>query len=94
MYPRYVLDRNHFNNFKEENELSSLIAANFCPTFFGLDFSFLCYFLLIGIGQLDNEVYKSAHPKCSIHSASKRVPLNLNANYVTVMKHTCTYQIS
>ena len=37
---------------------------------------------------------KSAPPKISIHSASQRVPLNLNVNYVTVMKYTCTYQIS
>ena len=40
-----------------QNELSSSIAANFCPTFFLLRFSFLCYFfLLIGIGQKDNDV--------------------------------------
>ena len=32
--------------------------------------------------------------KVSIHSASQRAPLNLNVNYVTVMKYTCTYQIS
>ena len=37
---------------------------------------------------------KSAHPKISIHSASQRAPQNLNVNYVTVMKYTCTYQIS
>ena len=37
---------------------------------------------------------KSAHPKISIHSASQRAPLNLNVNYVTVMKYTCTYQVS
>ena len=37
---------------------------------------------------------KSAHPKNSIHSALQRAPLNLNVNYVTVMKYTCTYQIS
>ena len=37
---------------------------------------------------------KSARPKISIHSASQREPLNLNVNYVTVMKYTCTYQIS
>ena len=35
---------------------------------------------------------KSEHPKISIHSASQRAPLNLNVNYVTVMKYTCTYQ--
>ena len=35
-----------------QNELSSPIAANFCPTFFWPRFSFLCYFLLMGIGQL------------------------------------------
>ena len=28
-----------------QSELSSPIAANFCPTIFGLRFSFLCYFL-------------------------------------------------
>ena len=40
-----------------QNELSSPIAANFCPTiFFGLDFHFYVIFLLIGIGQLDNDV--------------------------------------
>ena len=44
-----------------QNELSSPIAANFCPTFFGLDFHFYVIFLLIGIGQLDNDVLK----KCS-----------------------------
>ena len=37
---------------------------------------------------------KSALPNISIHSASQRVPMNLNVNYVTVMKYTCTYQIS
>ena len=37
---------------------------------------------------------KSAPPKISIHSASQKAPLNLNVNYVTVMKYTCTYQIS
>ena len=37
---------------------------------------------------------KSAHPKISIHSASQRAPLNLNVNYVTVVKYICTYQIS
>ena len=37
---------------------------------------------------------KSAHPKISVHSASQRAPLNLNVNYVTVMKYTCSYQIS
>ena len=37
---------------------------------------------------------KSAHPKISIYSASERAPLNLNVNYVTVMKYSCTYQIS
>ena len=37
---------------------------------------------------------KSAPPKISIHSASQRAPLNLNVNYVTVIKYTCTYQIS
>ena len=37
---------------------------------------------------------KSAHPKNSIYSASQRVALNLNVNYVTVMKYTGTYQIS
>ena len=31
--------------------------------------------------------------KSSIQSASQRAPLNLNVNYVTVMKYTCTYQI-
>ena len=34
------------------------------------------------------------HPKISIHSATQRAPLNLNENYVTMMKYTCTYQIS
>ena len=61
---------------------------------FGLDFHFYVIFLLIGICQLDNNVLKSAPLKISIHSASQRVPLNLNVNYVTVMKYTCTYQIS
>ena len=37
---------------------------------------------------------KSAHSKISIRSAAQRAPLNLNVNYVTVMKFTCTYQIS
>ena len=37
---------------------------------------------------------KSAHPKISIYSVSQRAPLNLNVNYVTVMKYTCTYQLS
>ena len=30
---------------------------------------------------------KSAHPKFSIHSGSQRAPLNLNVNFVTVMKY-------
>ena len=81
--------------FFSQNELSSPIAANFCPTnFFGLDFHFYDIFLLIGIGQLDNDVLKSAHPEISIYSASQRASLNLNVNYITVMKYTCTYQIS
>ena len=37
---------------------------------------------------------KCAHPQISIHSVSQRAPLNLNVNYVSVMKYTCTYQIS
>ena len=38
---------------------------------------------------------KCAHKKKkSIHSASQRAPLNLNVNDVTVMKYTCTYQLS
>ena len=28
------------------------------------------------------------------YSASQRAPLNFNVNYVTVVKYTCTYQIS
>ena len=32
--------------------------------------------------------------KKSIHLVAQRAPLNLNVNYVTVMKYTCTYQIS
>ena len=56
----------------------------------GLDFHFYVIFLLIVIGQLDNDVSKSAHPKISIHLVSQRAPLNLNVNYVTVMKYTST----
>ena len=37
---------------------------------------------------------KKMRIKFSIHSASQRAPLNLNVNYDTVMKYTCTYQIS
>ena len=37
---------------------------------------------------------KSAHQKISIHSASQRATLNLIVDYVTVVKYTCTYQIS
>ena len=37
---------------------------------------------------------KSAHTKSSIHSASQRAPLNLNANYIIVNKYTCIYQVS
>ena len=62
--------------------------------FFDSDFHFYVIFLLIGIGQLDNDVIKSAHPKISTHSASQRAPLNLNVNNLTVMKYTCTYKIS
>ena len=54
----------------------------------------MLFFLLIGICQLDNDVQKGAHPKISIHSALQIAPLKWNVNYVTVMKHTCTYQIS
>ena len=63
-------------------------------SFFGLDFHIYVIILLIGIGQLDNDVLKSVQQKISIHSASQRAPLNLNVNYVTVMKYTCTYQFS
>ena len=73
-----------FLNFKE------VLSHNI----FGLDFNFYVIFLLIGTGQLDNDVSKNAHPKISIHSASQRAPLNLNVDYVTLMKYTCTYQIS
>ena len=62
--------------------------------FFGLDIHFYVICLLVGIGQLDNDVLKSAHPEISIQSASQRAPLNLNVNYITVMKYTCTYQLS
>ena len=62
--------------------------------FFALDFHFYVIFLLIGIGQLDNDVLKNAPTKISIHSTSQRASLNLNVNYVTVMNYTCTYQIS
>ena len=54
----------------------------------------MLFFLLTGIGQLDNDVKKSAHPKISIHSAAQTAPLNLNVKYVTVIKYTCSYQIS
>ena len=37
---------------------------------------------------------KCPYQKISIHPALQSAPLNLNVNYVTVMKHTCTYQIS
>ena len=37
---------------------------------------------------------KSAHLNISIYSVSQRAPLNLNVNYVTAMKYTCTDQIS
>ena len=37
-------------------ELRTPNAANFCPTFFWLRFSLLCYSLPIGIGELDNDV--------------------------------------
>ena len=37
---------------------------------------------------------KCAHSQILFHSASQRAPLNLNVNYVTVMKYTCTYHIS
>ena len=30
----------------------------------------------------------------SVNSASQRAPLNLNVNYVNVMRYTCIYQIS
>ena len=36
---------------------------------------------------------KLAHPIIPIHPASQRSPLNLNVNYVTVMKYTYTYEI-
>ena len=32
--------------------------------------------------------------KVRIQKFQQRAPLNLNVNYVTVMKYTCTYQIS
>ena len=70
-------------NFADNSQIrTSPIAANFRPTFFGLDSHFYVSFLLIG------------HPKISIHTASQRAPLYLNVNYVTVMKYTCTYQTS
>ena len=37
---------------------------------------------------------KKVRVQILMHSASQRAPLNLNVNYVTVMKYTCTYQIS
>ena len=40
-----------------QNELSSPIAANFCPTFFLASiFILMLFFLFIGIGQLDYDV--------------------------------------
>ena len=33
---------------------------------------------------------KSAPPKISFYSASQRAPLNLNVNYVTVIRYTRT----
>ena len=42
--------------YNSQNELSSPIAANFCPTFFGLDFHFYVIFFNIGIGKLVNDV--------------------------------------
>ena len=69
----------------------------FAPQLFGLIFHFYVIFLLIRIGQLDDDVKKSAQLNISINLAqiySQRAPLNLNVNYVTVMKYTCTYQIS
>ena len=53
----------------------------------------LFFYLLVYVNEIMMSK-KSAHPKISIHSASQRAPLNLNVNYVTVMKFTCTYQIS
>ena len=52
----------HTSYLFSQNELSSPIAANFWPhNFLGLDFHFYGIFLLIGIGQLDNDILK----KCS-----------------------------
>ena len=53
----------------------------------------LFFYLLVYVNQIMMSK-KSAHPNISIHSVSQRAPLNLNVNYVTVMKYTCTYQIS
>ena len=58
-------------------------------------FIFMLLFLLIGIGQLDNDVLKKCASKhFNSFSLAQRAPLNLNVNYVTVMRYTCTYQIS
>ena len=44
-------------HYTSQNELSSPIAAKFCPTnVLALIFTFMLFFLLIGIGQLDNDV--------------------------------------
>ena len=50
-------------------------------------------FLLNGICHLDNDALRIEHLKILTNSALQREPLNLNVNYVTVMKYTCTYQI-
>ena len=53
----------------------------------------LFFYLLVYVNKIIMSK-KCAHPQVSIHSASQRAPLNLYVNYVTVMKYTCTYQIS
>ena len=46
-----------FKYIFSQNELSSPIAANFCPTIYlAKIFIFMLFFLLIGKGQLDNDV--------------------------------------
>ena len=61
---------------------------------FFIRLSILCYYFSYWYWSSRLWCLKMCTSKNINYSASQRAPLNFNVNYITVVKYTCTYQIS
>ena len=52
----FIMNSKDIKCICSQNELSSPFCSQFFPHFWGLDFHFYVIILLIGIGQLENDV--------------------------------------